>query len=161
MKKLIFLICLVCQAASANSIDVCFTPGENCAQQIINAINQSKKQVLVQAYSFTNISIAQALEAADFRGVDVEILLDKSQLTAKNSVFKFLHWNKIPVKIDYIPAIAHNKVMVIDDAIVITGSYNFTTSAEKRNAENLLIIQDKDLAKKYKINWIKRKRISK
>jgi phosphatidylserine/phosphatidylglycerophosphate/cardiolipin synthase-like enzyme len=50
-------------------------------------------------------------------------------------------------------AIAHNKVMVIDSRIVITGSFNFTKAAEESNAENLLIIEDVDLAAKYAKNW--------
>ena len=52
----------------------------------------------------------------------------------------------IPVLIDAKHAIAHNKVMVIDDQTVITGSFNFTKAAEEHNAENLLVIRDKDLA---------------
>ena len=61
----------------------------------------------------------------------------------------------IPVKIDAAHAIAHNKVMVIDDEMVITGSFNFTKSAEERNAENLLVIKNKALAEQYKENWSK------
>ena len=52
-------------------------------------------------------------------------------------------------------AIAHNKIMVIDQETVITGSFNFTKAAEDRNAENLLVIRDKDLAAKYIENWKK------
>ena len=59
----------------------------------------------------------------------------------------------IPVKIDAKHAIAHNKVMVIDDQTVITGSFNFTKAAEEQNAENLLVIYDKVLAAKYVGNW--------
>ena len=50
-------------------------------------------------------------------------------------------------------AIAHNKVMVIDGHVVITGSFNFTKAAEESNAENLLVIDDVDLAQKYAKNW--------
>ena len=54
----------------------------------------------------------------------------------------------IPVRIDVKRAIAHNKVMVIDGKMVITGSFNFTKSAEENNAENLLVIR-----KKQKHKW--------
>lgn len=147
-------------SVQSQSISVCFTPGGNCAQQIVNAIAQAKMQVLVQAYSFTNPQIAQALIAAKKQGVDVEVLLDKSQLHSKNSVLPYLNSQNITTKIDYLPAIAHNKVMVIDSGTVITGSYNFTSSAEKRNAENLLIIHDKTLAQDYADNWLKREKLS-
>ena len=61
----------------------------------------------------------------------------------------------IPVFIDssHRPGIAHNKVMVIDQAVVITGSFNFTKAAETRNAENLLIIRDPALAAAYGRNF--------
>lgn len=164
MNKLIITVLLfivVPITALATTIDVCFSPNGNCANKIIKSINEANKQILVQAYSFTDHRIAQALEAANFRGVDVEILLDKSQLKSKDSVIKYLQWNKISTKIDYKPAIAHNKIMIIDSETIVTGSYNFTYSAEKRNAENLLIIHDKDLAGKYINNFIKRNKESK
>ena len=50
-------------------------------------------------------------------------------------------------------AIAHNKVMIIDEEILITGSFNFTKAAEEKNAENLLIIRDKAIASLYIRNW--------
>lgn len=61
--------------------------------------------------------------------------------------------SSIPTFIDAAHAIAHNKVMVIDGQVVITGSFNFTKAAEESNAENLLVIRDTDLAGKYAANW--------
>ena len=60
---------------------------------------------------------------------------------------------RIPTLIDAKHAIAHNKVMVIDEETVITGSFNFSKAAEQENAENLLIIHDRALAAKYLENW--------
>ena len=54
------------------------------------------------------------------------------------------------------PGIAHNKVMIIDNQKVITGSFNFTTAADTKNAENVLLIEDAQLAEQYLINWHKR-----
>ena len=62
--------------------------------------------------------------------------------------------------IDAAHAIAHNKVMVIDSGVVITGSFNFTKSAEERNAENLLVIRSPELAKIYSVNWAEHKKHS-
>jgi phosphatidylserine/phosphatidylglycerophosphate/cardiolipin synthase-like enzyme len=59
----------------------------------------------------------------------------------------------IPVKIDAVHAIAHNKIVVIDGETIITGSFNFTKSAEENNAEDLLVIHDKALAERYTKNW--------
>jgi phosphatidylserine/phosphatidylglycerophosphate/cardiolipin synthase-like enzyme len=105
------------------------------------------------AYSFTFASIAKALVAAHERGVKVEIILDKSHLTAQYTSAPFVAKAGIPVKIDSAHDIPHNKIMIIDGEIVITGSFNFTKSAEDKNAENLLIIRDKALAEKYIKNW--------
>ena len=65
----------------------------------------------------------------------------------------FLAHAGIPVRIDAVHAIAHNKVMVIDGETVITGSFNFTTAAEQHNAENLLVLHDQPLAAHYETNW--------
>jgi len=54
-------------------------------------------------------------------------------------------------------AIAHNKVMIIDKAVLITGSFNFTKAAEEKNAENLLVIRSKELASTYIENWQRHK----
>ncbi|HCA81727.1 MAG TPA: phospholipase D family protein, partial [Bacteroidetes bacterium] len=59
----------------------------------------------------------------------------------------------ISVFIDHVHAIAHNKVMIIDNESIITGSFNFSKAAEERNAENILIIQNKQLAAKFLENW--------
>ena len=67
----------------------------------------------------------------------------------------------VPVEIDSAHAIAHNKNMIIDGETVITGSFNFSSNADKSNAENLLIIQDKGLAESYTDNWKKHREHSK
>jgi phosphatidylserine/phosphatidylglycerophosphate/cardiolipin synthase-like enzyme len=140
---------------------VCFTPGQNCTGEIVGTIQQAKKVIRVQAYSFTSAPIAKALVDAKRRGIDVKVILDKSQQKARYTSATFLHNQGIPVYIDYKPAIAHNKVMVIDNQFIITGSFNFTKAAQTRNAENLLIIKDPVLAKTYTGNWGKRLQQSK
>lgn len=109
--------------------------------------------MLVQAYSFTSARIAEALVKAHRRGVKVQVLLDKSQRTEKYSSADFLANAGIMTKIDAAHAIAHNKVMIIDNEVVITGSFNFTKAAEESNAENLLVVRDKELASQYVENW--------
>ena len=143
--------------ASNLTYEVCFTPGGQCTNEIVEALDGAKKQVLVQAYQLTSEPIQAALEAAHQRGVDVEVILDKSQKKPRrgqaDSAATLLLREGIPTWIDYKPAIAHNKVMIIDDSTVITGSFNFSKAAQVRNAENLLILKDRDLAKQYSANW--------
>lgn len=133
--------------------DVRFSPRGGATQLVVDTLAQAKSAVLVQAYSFTSEPIAQALVSAHQRGVRVEVILDKSQRTENDSMATLVANAGISVFIDAAHAIAHNKVMVIDDAIVITGSFNFTKSAEERNAENLLMLHDRALAVKYTTNW--------
>jgi len=132
---------------------VYFSPDGGCTQAIVDELNGARQTVRVQAYSFTSAPIAKALVAAGKRGVRVEAILDRSNNTAKYSAATFLLHADITTYIDAEHAIAHNKVMVIDDQIVITGSFNFTKAAEERNAENLLILHDSALAARYTANW--------
>lgn len=135
------------------SYDVCFTPGGACIDAIIANLNQAQHDIWVQAYSFTSKPIAQALLNAAHRGVKVQVILDKSQRSQNYSAAQFLYNQGIPTWIDDRVAIAHNKVMIIDQATVITGSFNFTQAAQKSNAENLLIIHDPTFAQRYLQNW--------
>lgn len=134
---------------------VCFTPGGECTDVIVREIGGAKRTLLVQAYSFTSAPIAKALVHAKKRGVDVRVILDKSQRTEVYSAADFLANSGIPTWIDSCCAIAHNKIIVIDGETVITGSFNFTKAAQARNAENVLVIRDRSLAAQYAENWQK------
>lgn len=118
-------------------------------------IANARQTILVQAYSFTSTPIAAALVAAARRGVHVEAVLDKSNKTGKYSAADFLSNARIPTWIDGSHAIAHNKVMVIDNSTIITGSFNFTKAAEESNAENLLILRSPDLSAVYAAQFIR------
>lgn len=133
---------------------VFFSPGGGCADAISEILEGAESEILVQAYSFTSAPIAKSLVAAHRRGVRVRVILDKSQQKERYTSATFLSNAGIPVLIDAGHAIAHNKVIIVDEETVITGSYNFTMAAEKRNAENLLIIRSKKIAKKYRDNWL-------
>ncbi len=136
------------------SYAVCFTPQENCTNVIVDKIDHAKKSVYVQAYSFTSLPIIRALILAKKRGVDVKVILDKTQIQSKRyKSASFFRAYKIPLWIDNKPAIAHNKVMIIDGSLVITGSFNFTKAAQYKNSENVLIIESSRLAGKYMDNW--------
>jgi len=135
------------------SWQVCFSPRGGAASAITQSLDNAKILVLVQAYSFTSMPIVEALVSAHNRGVTVQVLLDKSQRTQRSTAASLLDQAGIRTYFDVAHAIAHNKVMVIDNEIVITGSYNFTKAAEERNAENLLIIRSKELAARYVENW--------
>jgi phosphatidylserine/phosphatidylglycerophosphate/cardiolipin synthase-like enzyme len=137
----------------APPIEVFFSPNNGSTAAIVREIEHARSEILVQAYSFTSEPIAKALLKAHKRGINVAVILDKSQKTQKYSSVTFFTNAGIPTYIDARHAIAHNKIILIDRAVVITGSFNFTKAAEEKNAENLLIIRSKELAKPYLENW--------
>jgi len=134
--------------------EVYFSPKGGCTEAVVRELSAARQSVLVQAYSFTSAPIAAALVAAARRGVHVEAVLDKSNKTGKYSEADFLVNARIPTYIDDKHAIAHNKVMVIDELTLLTGSFNFTKAAEENNAENLLILRSPVLAAKYSASFL-------
>ena len=160
---LAFILCLsACtlpsvapEQTSKAPIQVYFSPNGGVTDAIIKEVDSAKSEVLVQAYYFTSAPIGKALIDALKRGIRVEVILDRSQVKPDGQYCpaKFFFDAGIPVYIDSAHQIAHNKIMIIDRATVITGSFNFTRTAEEKNAENLLVIPSKVLAAKYLENW--------
>ena len=145
---------LVAQAADPpDAAQVYFSPNGGCTAAVVREIDAARESIEVQAYSFTSAPIASALAQANERGVRVQVILDKSNRTARYSGADYLVHHGIPTRIDAAHAIAHNKVLIIDDRVVLTGSFNFTSAAEKHNAENLLVLHDPELAAEYLRNW--------
>jgi phosphatidylserine/phosphatidylglycerophosphate/cardiolipin synthase-like enzyme len=149
------MVCLghAAEPFSPARVAVYFSPNGGATDAVVREVSAAQHQILVQAYSFTSAPIAKALVEAHKRGVKILAVLDKSNQTEKYSAATFLVNAGIQTLIDDQHAIAHNKVMVIDSATVITGSFNFTKAAEEKNAENLLIIKDApELVKAYEQN---------
>lgn len=138
---------------SKKTLRACFSPEGQCEHDILRSIAKAKHSIKVHAYTLTSPAIADALLDAKGRGVDVVLLVDSSQMTSKYSKVKQLLQNGIPVFLDKVPGLAHNKIMIIDDALLLTGSYNWSNAAHKRNAENLLFIKDQGLLSVYLTNW--------
>lgn len=114
-----------------------FSPKGRAATTLIDSIQQAEKTILVQIYSFTSTPIYKALRAAHQRGVQVKIIMDQSQSKMKYSKKNELRKAGIPVWIDKNSGYMHLKTMVIDNKIVLTGSYNYSKRAEYNNVEVL------------------------
>jgi phosphatidylserine/phosphatidylglycerophosphate/cardiolipin synthase-like enzyme len=139
-------------------IAVFHSPKGGCTDAVVKEIQKARKEVLVQAYSFTSKPIAQALVEAKKRGLHVEILLDKSNEHETYTELDFLKEQGVTPRIDAQHAIAHNKIMLIDRKVILTGSFNFTHQAEFENAENLLIIKGHpELANSYHLSFLAHK----
>jgi len=147
------------QFPAQGTVQVAFTPWDKAEALIVDCIRGAKRQILVQAFSFTSRPLANALIAARRRGVDVQLLADREQtFGGEASRIPDLVQAGIPVLLEVRYQSAHNKVMVIDegtvDAAVITGSYNWTYAAQYKNAENVLILRhNPDIANAYAGNW--------
>lgn len=151
---------LAAAPASAAQIQACFTPplpgGCDPLATAVQVIDRAKKTILVQMYALTSRPIVTALVSAKRRGVDVRAIVDRSQLEEDRSdtyAVGRLASGEVPVLVDTVPGLMHNKVMIVDGATVVTGSFNYTWSAEHRNAENLLVIHDPALAAEYTQDW--------
>jgi phosphatidylserine/phosphatidylglycerophosphate/cardiolipin synthase-like enzyme len=152
---LLILLTRVALAAdfTAARVAVYFSPTGGATDAVVREVHAATQQILVQAYSFTSAPIAKALVEAHKRGVKVLVVLDKSNETQQYSAATFLVNAGMRPLIDDQHAIAHSKVMVIDSATIITGSFNFTKKAEESNVENLLVIKEApELVQAYEAN---------
>lgn len=141
-------------APECGRLEVYFSPDGGCTDAIVRALDAARKSVRIQAYSFTSAPIAQALIRAHKRGVTVTAVLDKSNRSSRYSAATFLANQGGDVLIDDAHAIAHSKIILVDDDIVITGSFNFSRAAEESNAENLLILRGfSDIFARYERNF--------
>lgn len=143
--------------ASTGKLNVCFTPPAGCGNLIALEVSKAERSIYVQAYGITSKPIVRELIRAKSRGVRVAVLLDSSNLHETSSKMQELIDAGVEVKIDKVSGIAHNKVMVIDQKKVITGSFNFTNAADNMNVENVVLIEDANFAGVYLQNWLSRK----
>jgi phosphatidylserine/phosphatidylglycerophosphate/cardiolipin synthase-like enzyme len=134
----------------SNSLKIHFCPEDRCGDAVVSAIEGAKGSIYVAMYSFTNRDIAYALSDAAKKGLDVKVYLNNDQKDEKYSKAQFLKKKGISLRYHKHDGLMHNKFAVIDDNIVITGSFNWTASADKRNDENLLFINNKETAEAYK-----------
>jgi len=128
--------------------EVCFSPREDCASIVVRRISEAKASIHVLMFTFTLQRVADALIEAKSRGVDVRIVMERNQ-DVNNEVHMRLAEAGIEVRMDNNEALMHNKIAIIDSTVVITGSFNWTQSANNSNNENLLVIGDTALAQSY------------
>jgi phosphatidylserine/phosphatidylglycerophosphate/cardiolipin synthase-like enzyme len=134
---------------------VYFSPNGGGADAIIEGINGAHQTILVQAYLLYSTRVARALVRAHQRGVQVHVILDahaQPHHPPVQAVARLVAVG-IAVSLDAQHVSAHDKVMILDGAIVITGSSNWTVAADTQNGENLLVIWDLRLAEVYAENW--------
>lgn len=147
-------------AAPYATIQTCFAPEDDCAAFAVQAIDHAKREILVGAYGLTTGSgIVEALLRAHIRGVEVELIADKTTPCGYNSAVDLLASAGVPVWIDHSARIAHAKTMVIDGTVTLAGSYNWTRGAAA-NSEDLNLVASPAVAEAYAAHWRGRQAVS-
>ena len=116
-------------------------------------VGKARSEVLVQAYALTAKPVTDALVAARDWGISVSVILDRSYPFVQNSATYLVAIKGIPTFVDARHGVAGNNVIVIDRSTVITGSMPFSSDAEEKNADSLLIIASDSVAGSYVGNW--------
>ena len=127
-----------------------FFPNPSNEQRVVNMFRTCKKTLDLAIFTFTRDSIAQAILEAQQRGVKIRCIGDDGNSKVKGSDVRLLASVGIPCKTDNnLRFHMHNKMAIIDNSVVITGSFNWTSQAVNKNQDNILFIGDKDIASQY------------
>jgi phosphatidylserine/phosphatidylglycerophosphate/cardiolipin synthase-like enzyme len=136
-------------AYAGDNIRVYFSPNGHAGDAFTQRMNAATTSIDIVTYSISQIDITTAILAAHQRGVQVRLVVDKGQEALNYSTAPMLAAAGVPTLTDNHHALQHNKYAIIDGHTVATGSYNYTDNAERRNAENLIIIDDEETATAY------------
>lgn len=155
----VFLLLFLSTSAIANAqptTEVLFSPRGGATEGIVDFIHSAKRRIRVAAYNFSSKNIASALLDAHRRGVDVKVVLDRSNNSASYSSATFLTNYGIPTRINAEYQIMHSKYIIVDGVSIQTGSFNYTKVAEERNAENVIFLRNQpEIAEQYSADWQK------
>lgn len=145
----IFLLTTDLDLGAAENIKVYFSPNGGCQQAVISEIKKATQTIDIAMYYLSSRQIAQALVRSRENNVRVRIVLDQGQEieSASKSGYFIKHGFDIRYHLGF--GLMHNKFAIIDGKTLITGSFNWTLTAEERNEENLLIITDEGTIEKY------------
>jgi len=127
-------------------IEVFFAPQDKISQQLADLLGTAKESIHILAYIFTSDPLAQSIAVRGEAGVEIQGIFEKDQLNSSGNDYPRFLESGYDVHLDTNPGLMHHKVIIIDGEVVVTGSYNFTLSADEKNDENLLIIHDPQIA---------------
>ena len=119
-----------------------FSPGEGCRNRIIGLCKTALRSIEVCVFTITDDRISEALVDSHRRGVKVRIITDNEKSSDFGSDIDALTAAGIPLRIDQTPHHMHHKFAIYDRDLLITGSYNWTSSAYKENEENIVVLGD-------------------
>ena len=135
---------------NGSPIQVVFTSEDKAiAESIIPVVTSATQNIRFLAFSFTDFPLADAMIQRSRSGVNVAGVFERVGSDTDSAELRTLHCGQVPVRRDGNPSFMHNKVILVDERYVITGSLNFSTNAETNNDENVIIIDSPDIAKFY------------
>lgn len=124
-----------------------FCPEDACESHVLRTLQSARSSIYFMTFSFTSDKIGDFLVNSHGR-LEVRGVMEKSQLNDYTEFHKF-NASNMSVRIDKNPSNMHHKVFIVDNETVITGSYNPTAGGNQKNRENILILQDSNLARQY------------
>jgi phosphatidylserine/phosphatidylglycerophosphate/cardiolipin synthase-like enzyme len=148
-----FLLVLIAVPASASDPQVAFSPHGGATELVVRTVVSAQKSIRMAAYVFTSEPIAAALIEAHHRGVEIRVVVDGKESVRNFRAISRVAESGIEVRADWHYATMHDKFIVVDDRTVEEGSFNYTSAAEKRNAENVVVLDNLRLAERYRQEW--------
>jgi cardiolipin hydrolase len=130
-----------------------FSPGPACKNLILEHIGSAAMELWVCVFTISDNDITRALLRAHKNGVRIRIITDNEKSMDMGSDIFELEQAGIPVKTDYSTSHMHHKFSIADGSRLITGSYNWTRSAEQYNQENIIATEHPDLVKPFKAEY--------
>ncbi len=130
-------------------IQTFFSPQDDAARRVIDAIRGAQRKIRFLAFSFTHDGIGEAMMGRARGGVEVQGVFESTGSNTSFSEFGAMKRAGLDVYQDGSPYAMHHKVIVLDDRVTIFGSFNFSDSADRDNDENLLIVEDPQFASQF------------
>ena len=133
----------------SEKLEVYFSPEDDFEQRLLDLIEHAKYSIDFLAYAFTSKTLSNALKNRHDKGISIRGVFDKRWNSNQYSKYNEMLSNGLNVKLDGNKQTMHNKVFIIDDKTVVTGSYNFTEKANEKNNENAIVVHNEEFASRY------------
>jgi len=131
-------------------VETYFAPDDGVEAALVNLLDTAQDSILFLAYSFTSNPLGEAIQRADKAGVLVRGVMDEDQASSNiGTELTAFRSTGLDVRLDGNPGLMHEKVMIIDEEVVVVGSYNFSRNANEVNDENVLVIHSRALARQF------------
>ena len=134
-------------------IETYFSPDDSVAARLVDILGEATSSIDFLVYTFTSDILAEVMIARAQTGVVVRGVMERGQASNPGSEYERLRNAGLDIRLDNNPGNMHHKVIIVDGVLVITGSYNFSHTAEESNDENVLILYDVDVGTEYLLEF--------